>query len=399
MPFPRLATLTAAAIAAAALLAAATATAQTIQLNSYFTGLTRPVFITHDGTGNGKLYILEKNTANVRIYEKGTSTLLATPFFSLTGLVNTGNEEGLLGIAFHPNYAANRRFFLYYTNTSGNNVLIEARRSAGDPNVADSATTTILGLPHPTHGNHNGGCMAFGPDGYLYVGTGDGGGSGDPFDNGQNINALNGKMLRLDIDSTTSTYTVPADNPFVGGAGLDEIYAIGLRNPWRFSFDDYGSGATNRLFVGDVGQNAYEEVNLVELGDNLGWADMEGPACYKPSVGCITAGRKLPIHYYPHASSNQSITGGYVYRGSLYPGLVGKYIYADFISGRIWALTETSPGVFANQLLLEPGFNIASFGRDEDGELFVIRYVNSAATTSIIYRLVEVSAVADSHLY
>jgi glucose/arabinose dehydrogenase len=380
-------------------LAISCAAAPSISTDPYITGLTRPVFITHAGDSSGRLYILEKNVGRIRIFQKSgtTGTLLATPLLDIGAKVNTGNEEGLLGLAFHPSYSSNGRFFVYYTNTSGDNQLSEFQRSVGDPNIADATETTVLTLLHPGQSNHNGGCIMFGPDGYLYIGTGDGGGGGDPFENAQNTNSLLGKLLRIDVNSTTSTYTVPADNPFVGVAGADEIYAYGLRNPWRYSFDSR-PGGTNRLFLGDVGQSAWEEVDIITKGGNYGWDDMEGFVCYEPSTGCLTAGRTLPINVYDH-SLGFSITGGYVYRGSQYPYLYGRYIFADYVTGRVWALTEGPPDTWTRIDLATLPFQISSFGEDEDGELFVIEYVNDASTNSRVHRLKEVSRVADYHLY
>ncbi|MBX7244395.1 MAG: PQQ-dependent sugar dehydrogenase [Candidatus Sumerlaeaceae bacterium] len=383
--------------------------AQTIVLTSMITGVNRPVWCGPAGDGSNRLFILEKRTGKILIWKKTgplTGSLLGTPYLDVSALISTsssaGSERGLLGIAFHPQFSTNRRFFVYYTVvTSGDLRIAEYRQNASNPDVADTATTTIITIAHPTNTNHNGGCMAFGPDGYLYAGTGDGGGAGDTSNNAQNTSVLLGKMLRLDVDSTTSTpYGVPATNPFVGVAGADEIYAYGLRNPWRFSFDSR-PGGSNRLFVADVGQGTVEEVDIVGLGNNMGWRIMEGNACYNPSVGCSSAGLTMPIATYTHSESpgHCSITGGYVYRGTKYPLLNGKYIFADYCSGVIFMLTETSPGVFSRSTLLDTPYLISSFGQDEDGQLYVCQYTDSDVTNSTIYRLTETSAVSDYEIY
>jgi glucose/arabinose dehydrogenase len=247
-------------------------------------------------------------------------------------------------------------------------VIAEYHASTVDPNVADSAEQILLTINQPFD-HHNGGQIQFGPDGFLYIGLGDGGSGGDSLGNGQNMNTLLGKVLRIDVDST-SPYTIPADNPFVGQAGVrPEIWAWGFRNPWRFSFDP----TTGRLFLGDVGQSSFEEVDLVVKGGNYGWNIMEGLHCFQPPNGCSTSGLELPIAEYDH-SVGGSVTGGYVFRGNSMSELRGRYIFGDFISGRIWSLERTNAGSWTRTLLLDTDLNISCFGLDRAGELLVSDY-------------------------
>jgi glucose/arabinose dehydrogenase len=296
---------------------------------------------------------------------------VATPFIDIRSRVAGGGERGLLGLAFHPSHASNRRFFLSYTRTSGGqlqSVIAEYQASAADPNTADTAERVVLTVDQPFD-NHNGGQIQFGPDGYLYIGLGDGGSGGDPHGNGQNLGTLLGKLLRIDVDST-QPYAVPPDNPFVGqGGARAEIWALGFRNPWRFSFDP----TTGRLFAGDVGQGSFEEVDIVVKGGNYGWNVMEGLHCFSPPTGCNTSGLELPIAEYDH-TEGISITGGYVYRGTLIPELAGRYVFGDFGSGRVWQLTEGTAGTWTRALLLDTSLNISSFGRDAAGEILVVDY-------------------------
>jgi glucose/arabinose dehydrogenase len=258
-------------------------------------------------------------------------------------------------------------------------VVAEYHTSTTDPNVADPTERVLLTLDQPFD-NHNGGRIQFGPEGFLYIGFGDGGSGGDPSGNGQNLDTLLGKILRIDVGSA-GLYSVPPDNPFVGqGGARAEIWAYGLRNPWRFSLDS----TTGRLFVADVGQGSFEEVDIVAKGGNYGWNIMEGTHCYQPPTGCDTTGLDLPIVDYSH-SEGSSVTGGYVYRGTRNQELRGLYIFGDFITGRIWTLTETSPGVWARALLLDTDLNISAFGLDPAGELLVVDY-NGA-----VYRLRKVT--------
>ncbi len=349
------------------------------ELQSVASGLTNPLDLQVPPDGSDRLFIVEQEGL-IRVVQSGV--LVATPFLDIRSLVTSGGERGLLGLAFHPGYASNRRFFLNYTRTFGGqlqSVVAEYLTSASDPNLSDTTERILFTVDQPFD-NHNGGRVQFGPDGHLYIGFGDGGSGGDPFGNGQNLGTLLGKILRIDVDSALP-FAVPPDNPFVGQAGArGEIWAFGLRNPWRFSFDH----TNGRLFVGDVGQDSFEEVDLVTKGGNYGWNIMEGTHCYQPPTGCDTTGLELPIIDYSH-SEGSSVTGGCVYRGTLNQELRGLYIFGDFITGRIWTLAETSPGVWTRALLLDTNLNISSFGLDPAGEILVVDYNGS------IYRLRKVT--------
>lgn len=287
----------------------------------------------------------------------------------------------MLGLAFHPNYRANGLFFVYYTNTEGNIQVSRYRVSASDRNVANkNSAAKIITIPHPNFGNHNGGQLQFGPDGFLYIGVGDGGSGGDPPNNAQNRQVLLGKLLRLDVDHGLP-YQIPVGNPFVGVSDArPEIWAFGLRNPWRFSFDRQ----TGDLFIGDVGQGSFEEVDLQRRagsgGQNYGWRLMEGKHCYDPGANCNPGGLTLPILEYSHAGGNCSITGGYRYRGAKIPSLRGAYIYADFCSGRIFRARPTN-GTWSAIQLADTGFGVSTFGEDAAGELYV------ADLNAAVYRI------------
>jgi glucose/arabinose dehydrogenase len=346
-----------------------------IALAPVVAGLSNPVFVTESPDSSGRLFIVEK-TGTIRIYANGA--LLPTPFFDIHTSVSTGEEQGLLGLAFHPSFATNHRFYVNYTNAAGASVVSEYKASTTNPNVRDPASgRVILALKQP-YANHNGGNLAFGKDGYLYIGFGDGGSAGDPGNRAQNLDVLLGKMLRIDVNGTTSTtqYRIPASNPFVGKTGRDEIWEYGLRNPWRFSFDK----VTGDLWIGDVGQNSWEEVdhgtnksNGPGRALNWGWRVMEGLHCYNPSSGCSTTGKALPLTEYSHATNGRcAITGGYVYRGAAIPGLVGRYVFGDYCSGEIMAIDVTSTRPAPISVLLSSGHPISSFGQDKAGELYVV---------------------------
>lgn len=319
-------------------------------------GLDRPVDLQPDKSG--RLYIVEK-LGHIHIFQDGQ--VLETPFLNIEDRVNdSGNEMGLLGLAFHPNYSQNGFFYVNYTGTGGDTFL---SRFKANGDTADSNSEVILLKVDQPFPNHNGGAMVFGPDGYLYAGLGDGGAGGDPFGNGQSLETLLGKILRIDVDSA-EPYAIPADNPFG-----DEIWHYGLRNPWRISFDKL----TGDLYIGDVGQNAWEEIDFLPAGSpggaNFGWDLREGAHDYE---GSASADLIEPIAEYSHPDGGCSVTGGYVYRGSM-PEWNGIYLYADYCTGFIWGLIQPESGnSWQNQLLFETNQRINSFGQDESGELYFL---------------------------
>ncbi|MCS6800589.1 MAG: PQQ-dependent sugar dehydrogenase [Dehalococcoidia bacterium] len=343
-------------------------TAVGITLRLVASGLNQPTDLAAPPDGSGRLFILER-PGLIRVIANGQ--LLPTPFLDLRSLITaSGQEQGLLGIAFHPGYAQNGRFFVFYTARNGDNTVAEYRVGS-DPARADPATGRVLLAIPDFAPNHNGGSLQFGPDGMLYIGTGDGGGAGDPQRTSQNVGSLLGKLLRIDVDRGTP-YAIPPDNPYVGQPGArPEIWAIGLRNPWRFSFDR----ATGDLWIADVGQNALEEINFTPAGTpppvNYGWSIMEGSQCFR-GTGCATASLAMPVAEYGRALGC-SVTGGYVYRGRAFPQLAGIYFYGDYCSGRIWGLARESTGRWqAAELLVDPTLRISSFGEDAAGELYVL---------------------------
>ncbi|HVN86164.1 MAG TPA: PQQ-dependent sugar dehydrogenase [Candidatus Binatia bacterium] len=347
-----------------------------IQLQLVASGLSSPLYLTAPPGDVARIFIVEKG-GRIRIVDSGS--ILPTPFLDLSGLVSTTGERGLLGLAFHPSYGSNGRFFVDYTDASGNIVIAEYAVS-GDPNVATPTGTVLLTIPHAGASNHNGGDIAFGPDNYLYIGVGDGGGSGDahgPIGNGQNTTVLLGKLLRIDVDSG-APYAIPSDNPFFGSmTSRQEIWAYGLRNPWRYSFDL----VTGDLYIGDVGQNMWEEVDYEPAsaggGQNYGWRLIEGDACFNPSTNCTTTGLTFPLVIYSHSNGRCATIGGYVYRGCAMPDLRGTYFYGDLCAAVVYSF-EVSNGNAVNQLdhssQVGSGTTIgsvASFGQDARGELYI----------------------------
>jgi len=336
---------------------------KTIALLEPFQNLTfrQPLDLQAPNDDTNRIFVVEKGGRIVVFENEATTT--ATDFLTISN-ISTTSEQGLLGLAFHPNYASNGYFYVHYTPTASLSIISRFTVSA-DANIADAGSEEILlEIPQPQT-NHNGGQLAFGADGFLYFAVGDGGGGGDPQNNSQNRGNLLGTILRIDVDNRENglNYAIPSSNPFVGQEGVrPEIFAYGLRNPWRMSFD----AQNGSLWMGDVGQGEREEINVITSGGNYGWKILEGTYCF--SGDCETAGLTAPVFEYGHDNGDRSITGGFVYRGSAIPSLVGKYIYGDFVSGRIWAL-DTADNI--SELILESRLSIASFGTDNDNELYV----------------------------
>jgi glucose/arabinose dehydrogenase len=325
----------------------------------------KPTHITHAGDGSGRLFIIEQEG---RILIVKNSVLLKAPFLDIRDRVGCCGERGLLSIVFPPRYAQKQHFYVNYTDRSGDTVVARFR-TARDPDSADVASEEVVLTVKQPFANHNGGQLAFGPDGYLYIGMGDGGAANDPFGNGQRPVTLLGKLLRIDVESRVKPYGVPPSNPFVGRQGvLPEIWALGLRNPWRFSFDRN----TGDLFIADVGQNKHEEVNVQSSssrgGENYGWNVMEGMHCFR-SKTCDSAGLVLPVAEYDHRFGC-SVTGGMVYRGKAIPALDGIYLYGDYCSGRVWGLKKSNERWISTELA-DTELSISTFGEDEAGEMYV----------------------------
>lgn len=331
-----------------------------------------PVQLTAPVGDRDRLFVVEQD-GYIRVIENGIE--LATPFLDITSRTNEILEQGFLGLAFHPDYAQNGWIFVHYTNLNGNTRLDRYTVDANDPNIIDVNSRVNLLKVNQPYTNHNGGSLAFGADGYLYLGLGDGGSGGDPGNRAQDGQTLLGKMLRLDVSS--APYTIPVDNPFVGDPNvLDEIWSVGLRNPWRFSFDR----VTGDLWIGDVGQNNWEEIDFEAAGDgglNYGWKIMEGTHCFSPSTGCNQTGLVLPIQEYGHGGNpfRCSVTGGFVYRGEAMATMHGRYYYADYCSGQTWSFRRDQNGQVADFVDhtsdLGISGSIASFGEDAAGELYI----------------------------
>ncbi len=355
---------------------------QTLSLQSFATGFTQPVEITH--AGDSRLFVVEQ-TGRIKILNNNSS-VNPTPFLNISTIISTGGERGLLGLAFHPNYTSNGYFFVNYTNTSGNTVI--ARYSvSGNPDVADTTGQILMTIAQP-FSNHNGGSIKFGPDGYLYIAMGDGGSAGDPGNRAQNITENLGKMLRIDVNSTIAPFYInPPTNPYIGIAGNDEIWAIGLRNPWKFSFDK----STGDLWIADVGQGVYEEVNKVAptlANVNYGWRCYEANAVYNSTGNCATiTGTTFPLVAVNHNTGACSITGGYVYRGTTYPNLIGKYLFSDYCLGKIGITTSTGATTFSSTF----SGNFVSFGEDFVGELYI-----SDISIGTIYKITDTSLSNES---
>ena len=345
-----------------------------VQLQPITTALSAPVFMTAPPADNNRLFIVEQG-GRIKIFDVPSQSLLSTPFLDLSAAITSSGERGLLGMAFDPAYTNNGRFYVYYTDTNGNIVIARYLASSSNANLADpSSAFTLHTILHPTCCNHNGGMLTFGPDGCLYAGTGDGGGSGDPDNNSQNTFSLLGKILRLN-PGTDNACTNSIANPFASGGGASEVWSFGLRNPWRFSFDRQ----TGDLYIGDVGENTREEVDVALSPNagrqsNYGWRLMEGFLCFQPSSNCNSGGLTLPVLDYPHTGGACSIIGGFVYRGTAIPALNGTYFYADLCAGFVRSFTYQNAQV-TNQFewsSLSPGTSISSFGEDAQGELYIM---------------------------
>lgn len=332
--------------------------------------LPRMVFLTHPGDNSNRIFVVLQ-AGQIVVFDNTRDADAFEIFLDIRDRVNdSGNEEGLLGLAFDPDFRENGEFYVHYTASQPRRSIV-SRFSIDsiENNRADPGSETIILQVNQPFQNHNGGMIAFGPDNYLYIALGDGGSGGDPAGNGQNRNTLLGSILRIDVSDPSVTYSIPQDNPFHGVEKvMDEIWAYGFRNPWRFSFDrDTGS-----LWVGDVGQGDFEEVDIVEKGGNYGWNIMEGPDCFSPRSNCSGAALEVPLVYYSHAEGC-SITGGYVYRGPVV-SLFGAYIYGDYCSGNIWVLRLDGQTVIEQGLLINSNLQISSFGEDEEGELYILSF-------------------------
>jgi glucose/arabinose dehydrogenase len=345
-------------------------------------GFRRPIFVTSP-PNDPRLFVVEQGGV---IHIVSGTQVLGPAFLGIANRVlSVGSEQGLLGLAFHPDFAVNGRFFVHYTakesdQGEGAAVIAEFRVSDADPNRADfDSERRILEVAHADFENHNSGMIAFGPDGYLYIGTGDGGSGGDPFNNGQNLDALLGKILRIDVDGG-EPYEIPPSNPFVGTAGArEEIWAYGLRNPWRFSFDRM----LGDLYIGDVGQAFWEEIDVQPAasagGENYGWDHMEGAHCYDPMVDCDMVGKTLPVTEYMHMNDRCSVTGGYVYRGECLTDYQGQYFFGDVCTNETWTMPAGMPEEMPEEItenLAADLSGISSFGENADGELFIVSLYN-----------------------
>lgn len=359
---------------------------QTIGIDLFASGFTSPVEITN--AGDSRLFVVEQGGLVKILNSNGT--IQPVPFLNLSSVISTGGERGLLGLAFHPNYSSNGFVFVNYTNTSGNTVIARYTMNLTDANVVSPTDIQILLTITQPFSNHNGGTIKFGPDGYLYIGMGDGGSAGDPGNRAQNKNVLLGKMLRIDVDSA-SPYGIPPTNPYVGVDGSDEIWAIGLRNPWKFSFDS----STGDLWIADVGQGEVEEINKVPsttAGLNYGWKCYEGNAVY--TAGCAVTGTTytFPLAQYTHSQTGGcSITGGYVYRGAAYPNFQGNYFFGDYCLDKIGMVNSSGVTTYSALLPSENGLSFTSFGVDINNELYA-----AAINSGEIYRVIDTSLGVDN---
>jgi glucose/arabinose dehydrogenase len=359
-----------------------------IKLTPVATGLIEPTFVTNAGDGSNRLFVTEKG-GKIQIIENGKPKV----FLDISDRVSTNGEQGLLSVAFPSSYSTTRSFYVDYANKAGDIVISRFKTSATNPNDADETSEQILlTIPHPGAQNHYGGQLAFDASNYLYISTGDGGKAGDPPGNAQNPQSLLGKILRLDVESPSATpYAIPSSNPFGTASDpqnnvRDEIWSLGLRNPWRFSIDT----PTGNLYIADVGQDRYEEID-VQSGSsgsqNYGWNLLEGNSTYPDDSKVVNqTGLTPPVFVYDH-NQGRSVTGGYVYRGKAIAGLQGTYVYGDFVSGNVWGLRQTSTGGWENQLLVDSPFLISTFGQDEKGNLYLTDFQGNGETNGVIYKI------------
>jgi glucose/arabinose dehydrogenase len=360
----------------------ATVSTQSLTLQPLVSGFSSPLGLEQPNDSTNRLFVVEQG-GRIKIVQNGG--VLATAFLDISSKITTGGEMGLLGVAFHPNFSNNGKLYVNYVRTvSGQiqSVIAEYTASPANSNQVNVATERILLTVDQVgnFNNHKAGQLAFGPDGFLYFGLGDGGSGGDPFGHGQDTSTLLGKLMRIDVNSTDPglQYHIPTDNPFATSGGRPEIWAFGFRNPWRFSFDRMGG----RLFMADVGQDHFEEIDIVTKGGNYGWNIMEGRHCFNPSSGCNMTGLILPIAEYDHSEGN-AVIGGFVYRGSAIPSLQGQYVFGDLGTGKIWTLQETSPNTFTRTLVTDTNATISSFGQDVAGELYLVD-IGSGSVSRIV---------------
>jgi glucose/arabinose dehydrogenase len=372
----------------------------TLDLQLVTGNVTNPVFVTHAGDDSGRLFIVEQN-GRIKIFDLTNTNLLSTPYLDITNLTLFSGEQGLLSVAFHPGYKTNGQFYVYFTNPDGSSNVV-ARFTASPPNantVNTNTLQTVLRISHPTNANHNGGQLEFGPDGYLYIGTGDGGSGCDPPNNAQNLGALLGKMLRIDVTNFSTNYTIPPSNPFIATNGArSEIWAYGLRNPWRFSFDRL----TGDLWIGDVGQgptNPHEEVDFQSVsstgGENYGWRLYEGFGTNTCGVTFSNVPSILPVADYDHSAGRCAVMGGYRYRGVKIPPLYGTYFYADECGGQIYGAVTNGTGVLVNTFTNNTGFTVTTFGEDQAGELYFSRYATAGAIYQIVWKDTDADGLPD----
>jgi glucose/arabinose dehydrogenase len=351
-----------------------------IELVPFLSGFKLPVYLANAGDGSGRIFVVEK-AGRIKVIKDGRVS--DEPFLDIVRKVGSKeSEQGLLSVAFHPRYKENGRFFVNYTDLKGDTVVSEFKASS-DPDRGDGESERILLRIKQPAANHNGGQLQFGPDGYLYIGMGDGGFFGDPSGNGQNMDTLLGKMLRIDVDGG-EPYGIPADNPFRGVSGArPEIWAYGLRNPWRFSFDS----STGDMYIGDVGESKWEEIDFQPRdsrgGEDYGWSLLEGSYKFKLPDGYDTAGITFPVIEYSH-DEGCSVTGGYVYRGKKNPGVLGTYFFSDYCSGKLWGLRKKTDGSWEWSKFLDTGLSVSSFGVDEAGEVYILDFGKGG-----VFRLAE----------